>query len=263
MDHPIRSESNKKLRSRVVHLLKYGFAVLRSSNIVFVCGGTESHHMRRRFQKVFDTLLSGYEFFEPEFAMENYFTLGDTEPFDIVDFENLIGDLSIAIVIFPEAPGSFAELGYFSGQDKLAPKILLALDSNHQRDGSFISLGPASKISKKSIFQLPIQIDYKNPDFELIAARIKHHARIKERKKSFEPTVFSDLHPFELFSLIHKITEILVVATGEDIDFLLRSMFDGHIRPSQVKKNYFDTYWIWETKRNRQLWTHGSRQQKA
>ncbi|MEP4031625.1 retron St85 family effector protein [Roseibium polysiphoniae] len=236
MDHPIRSEKAKSLRGRVVQLLKTGFSAPRQSNIVFVCGGNKTRHMRRRFQKEFSNLLAEYEFFEPEFAMENYFTLGDTEPFNIADFEALVGELSIAIVIFPEGPGSFAELGYFSTQDKLASKVVLALDSNHQKSGSFISLGPASKIAKASIFQLPIQLDYKKPDFELVSTRIKEHARLRERRRNFEPQKFSDLTSFELFALIQTIVELLVIATGDDIESILRGMFGSRVTPSKIKK---------------------------
>lgn len=236
MDHPLRDDENKALRGRVVQLLKNGFSILRQSNIVFVCGGNDPTHMRRKFQTEFQKLLEDYEFFEPEFAMENYFSFGDTEPFDIADFEMLVGDLSIAIVLFPEAPGSFAELGYFSAQTKLASKVVLALDSNHQRSGSFISLGPASKISEQSIFRLPIQMDYENPDFSLVSTRIKEHARLKERRRNFEPREFSSLTAFELFALIHRMVDLVVVATGDDIESLLRSMFESHVSPSKIKK---------------------------
>ena len=131
MDHPLRNNTNKVLRGRMVHLIKNGFNIINGSNIVFVCGGNKPTDMRSRFENAFEGLLADYEFFKPEFAMENYFSFGDTEPFDIADFETMVAELSLAIVVFPEAPGSFAELGYFSGQDALTAKTVLALDSNH------------------------------------------------------------------------------------------------------------------------------------
>jgi hypothetical protein len=236
MDHPLRNEENKELRGRVVHLLKNGFSILRQSNIVFVCGGNERTHMRWRFERVFQKLLPDYEFFKPEFAMTNYFTMGDSEPFDIADFESLVGDLSLAIVLFPEAPGSFAELGYFSGQPDLASKVVLAMDANHQRSDSFISLGPATKIAKVSVFQPTIQLNYKRPDFRLVSTRIEDRAKLRERKRKFEPTNFADMSAFELFALVHKLVELLVIATGDDIESLLRGIFDSHLSPSEIKK---------------------------
>ena len=127
MDHPLRSDNHKSLRKRLYELFKKGFTVPRQSNIVFVCGGSEPSDMRRRFQNQFDELMPGYEFFEPEFAMRKYWTLGDDKPFDITTFEELIGKLSHSIVIFPEAPGSFAETGYFSAISEIARKILLVI----------------------------------------------------------------------------------------------------------------------------------------
>lgn len=236
MDHPIRKDTNKVLRGRMVQLLKDGYYILNQSNIVFVCGGNEPTNMRTLFEKAFPSLLPDYEFFKPEFAMENYFSFGDTEPFDIADFEAMIADLSIAIVLFPEAPGSFAELGYFSGQLPLSRKTVLALDLNHQRSGSFISLGPATKVSRTSVFGYPIQLDYKNPDFSLVSTRIKDHAKLSKRKRKFSPKEFQELNAFELFAFIHRLVDLLVVATGEDIESILRSAFKSHVSPSRIKK---------------------------
>lgn len=236
MDHPIREDENKVLRGRLVQLLLNGFNIISRSNIVFVCGGNLPDDMRTQFEALFPKLLQEYEFFKPEFAMENYFSFGDTEPFDIADFETMVAELSIAIVLFPEAPGSFAELGYFSGQEPLARKTVLALDSAHQRSGSFISLGPATKISKLSVFGYPIQMNYEHPDFTLVSTRISEHVKITKRKRKFSPGKFDDLTSFELFALVHRLVNLLVVATGEDIESLLRSMFSSKVKPSRIKK---------------------------
>lgn len=236
MDHPIRESTNKVLRGRMVQLLRDGYNILNQSNIVFVCGGNLETDMRSKFEEVFPHLLPEYEFFKPEFAMENYFSFGDTEPFDIADFEAMVADLSIAIVLFPEAPGSFAELGYFSGQLPLSRKTVLALDLNHQRSGSFISLGPATKISKTSVFGYPIQLDYKNPDFTIVSTRITDHAKLSKRKRKFTPKEFNELSSFELFALVHRLVDLLVIATGDDIESMLRSAFKSQVSPSRIKK---------------------------
>lgn len=236
MDHPIREDTSKVLRGRVVQLLKEGYYILNQSNIVFVCGGNQSNDMRSQFETVFPTLLPDYEFFKPEFAMENYFSFGDTEPFDIADFETMVAELSIAIVLFPEAPGSFAELGYFSGQPPLSQKTVLALDLNHQHSGSFISLGPATKIAKTSIFGYPIQLDYNKPDFTMVSTRITDHAKLSKRKRKFSPKEFNSLSTFELFAFIHRLVNLLVVATGDDVESILRSAFKSHVSPSRIKK---------------------------
>lgn len=236
MDHPLRSDSNKSLRKRVVGLLENGFSIARQSNIIFVCGGNAPESMRRRFQAEFPTILPGFEFFEPEFAMKSYFTLGDQIPFDISEFEELVGQLSHSIVLFPEAPGSIAETGYFSAIPELAQKIVLAVDGTRQRSDSFISLGPAKKIHDASRFQPNIQFDYDNPDFTVISNRIIERAPLHRTKQHFEVKAFAEATTFELFALIQQLVSLLVIATIEDIEFFLRSLYDSQISSSKVKK---------------------------
>lgn len=107
--------------------------------------------MRPRFRKYVEKNAAEFDIFHPEFAMENLLTSRLSEPFDIADFESSIGNLSKAIVIFPEAAGSFAETGYFAAIPSLAKKTILVLDANYQAHDSFISQGPASKIDNASM----------------------------------------------------------------------------------------------------------------
>lgn len=173
MDHPIVSGDHSNLRKRVVQFLQKSYAIRRNSNIVFVCGGNEAQHMRQQFATYCEQNLHDFEILFPEYAMPNYFSDDVQEPFDIADFEEIIGQLSHAIVIFPEAAGSFAETGYFSAIDVLANRTILALNTNYQNHDSFISLGPARKIGIRSKFHPVIQIDYNNPNFDDISTRLR------------------------------------------------------------------------------------------
>ena len=236
MDHPLRSDNHKSLRRGLYALLKDGFTISRQSNIVFVCGGSASNHMRRQFQSVFSDLLPGYEFFEPEFAMRKYWTLGDREPFDITTFEELIGNLSHSIVIFPEAAGSLAETGYFSAIPDIARKILLVIDAAHLSTDSFVSIGPAKKIADASIFQPNIQFDYGNPNFNLVSQRLLDRAPLHATRRALQIKAFADMGSFELFALIQMVVSLLGIATIEDIESFLRGLFGGHISPSKTKQ---------------------------
>lgn len=236
MDHPLRSDDHKSLRRRLYTLVSHGFTIPRQSNIVFVCGGSEPHHMRRRFQDEFEALLPGYEFFEPEFAMRKYWTLGDSEPFDIATFEEMIGNLSHSIVIFPEAAGSLAETGYFSARPEIAKKILLAINAQHLAKDSFISIGPAKKIADASIFQPNIQFDYDNPNFKLISQRLLDRAPLHSTRRALQIKAFSEMNSFELFANIQTMVALLGVATVDDIEFFLRGLFAGHIGSSKIKQ---------------------------
>ena len=220
----------------MVNLLNNGFSITRQSNIIFVCGGNSEDSMRRRFQAEFSRLLPDFEFFEPEFAMKSYFSLGDRHPFDIAEFEELVGELSHSIVIFPEAPGSFAETGYFSARPELARKIVLAIDSRRQRHDSFISLGPAKKIHDASLFQPNIQFDYDCPDFSIISTRITERAPLHKTRQHFCVSTFAETSTFELYALIQQLVYLLVLATIDDIEFFLRSIFQSQLSLSKVKK---------------------------
>lgn len=236
MDHPLRSDDYKSLRKALYELFKNGFTIPRQSNIVFVCGGSKPTDMRRKFQDEFDELLPGYEFFEPEFAMLNYWTLGDDEPFDITTFEELIGKLSHSIVMFPEAPGSFAETGYFCSIEEIAKKTLLVIDSNHLKKDSFISIGPAKKIGDASVFHPNIQFDYKSPDFKLVSQRLLDRRPLHAKRRVLQIKAFAEMEIFDLFAIIQMLVSMLGIATVEDIEFMLNGMFTGHIARSKTKQ---------------------------
>lgn len=66
-------------------------------------------------------------------------------------FERTIAETVDSVLIFPESPGSFAELGYFSAIEGIARKTLVAVRIQHQAN-SFITLGPVHAIARQSIF---------------------------------------------------------------------------------------------------------------
>lgn len=190
-----------------------------------------------------------FEIFHPEFAMENLLNSNLSEPFDIADFESSIGNLSKAIVIFPEAAGSFAETGYFSAIPSLAKKTILVLDANYQGDDSFISQGPAKKIGEASIFRPVLQMSYASPDFELVLRRVKKFP-LSSTRKQLTWTKLSELADFERFSLIHEIVSFMSIATLDDIEFILRGLSGSQISIHQfhqitsmlVGSKYLETY---------------------
>lgn len=233
MEHPLLLDANKALRAEVLKLLKSGYSMPRSSNIVFVCGGNRDDHMRTRFFAYCEESGSDLEIFKPEFAIENIFAEQRPTPFNLATFEKLVGDLSLAIVLFPEAAGSFAETGYFSAIKSLAAKTILVLDSVHQKGDSFISIGPAKLISERSIFHPVIQTDYKSPDFSAVLQRINDRRR--DRKlKYLEFTEFRKLLDLELLYLLHAILNLLRIATIDDLTFVLRALFSGRVSSKRI-----------------------------
>lgn len=223
MDHPLITEGHSDLRRRMIQLLKTGYNVRRSSNIIFVCGGNEPSDLRPRFAEFCGAQFTDYEIFYPEFAIPTYFSGPIDEPFDIADFEKLVGELSHAIVVFPEAPGSFAETGYFSAVKPLSKKIVLVLNQEYQGTDSFLSMGPAKKIAEVSVFQSTVQLDYKDPNFNHVVDRIRR-VKVKKYKKALDIDQFNALAPYEVFCLVQRVVDLMTIATTDDLIHIIRAL---------------------------------------
>ncbi len=204
MDHPLISDSQSDLRRRVIQLISKGYNVSRSSHIVFVCGGNDAHHMRQMFRIFCEGKKLPYDIFFPEFAMKDYFSGQVTEQFDIADFEQLVGKISHAIVVFPEAPGSFAETGYFSMIEELSKKIILVLDSAYQNRDSFISMGPARKIGRISLFEPDIMMSFNQPDFSVVVDRLARVSQSKTKRLMITDYSINEKE-YDAFCLIFKL----------------------------------------------------------
>ena len=215
------------LRRRVLNLLKGGYSVRRSQNIIFVCGGNESHHMREKFSQFCKANHHDLEIFKPEYALPSYFGNPIYSSFDIADFEKIIGELSHAIVLFPEAAGSYAELGYFAAVPSLAEKTILALDAKYQGQDSFISMGPARKLDEASAFSASVQISYDHPDFSTIVNRI-NRLSISNNRKHLDVVRYKSMSSYEIFCIIYQIINLLRACTKEDIIFILSGLFRTH-----------------------------------
>lgn len=224
MHHPLL-KSHEDARKRMIGILSEGLTIRRSGSLIFVCGGNDPSQLRPQFCAKLLKETSDFQVFQPEFAMTNYFSDTDSSQLDLGHFEEIVGDLSHAIVIFPEGAGSFAETGYFANIPKLAEKTILALDVNHQGNDSFIMMGPARRYETASKFSPNMQIDYKNPNFDPIIERIK---RINPPRKRKLLETDKDIDSYDLFCLVYKIVDILSIATYDDILFVVRSMTDGH-----------------------------------
>ena len=179
--------------------------------------------------------LPEFDVFLPESAMGGIYSEDLDEPFDLADFEELVGEVSHAIIVFPEGPGSCAETGYFSAIQSMAQKCILVLDHNRQKDDSFISLGPAKKISDSSIFYPTISLDYADPQFDDIAERIRVR-RTRKTKKFLALEKFSELSTYEIAATLDAIVRICTIATYEDIRYLIASIFRNRYSTPKMRK---------------------------
>lgn len=241
MSHPFNLPKGKELLKRVAQLFTESEKafVLRDSKIVFVCGGpTEAtpppNTMRRHFLDYSKVNLDHLRIFLAENAEQDFITHDEPEFHNIAEFEELIAEVSDCIVIFPESSGSCAELGFFSKNENLREKILVAPDASRQGDDSFMHRGPINLIDKDSKFSPAIQIDYANRNFEPIKQRLEKRI-VGRKRKQF---VFSTYVDFAVRERLFVICEILNIFSALSLDGILyafRSIFKN-VNPSEVRR---------------------------
>ena len=129
---------------------------------VFLCGADvkDLSKVRAKIASVFK-LYPRFELLYPEDLFDDL--LSGQGDHSLLELENILADSVDAIVIIPESPGSFAELGAFSNNQKLAEKIVCVSDKKFKREKSFINYGPI-RLIKRSEYGQVIYEDYSNLD---------------------------------------------------------------------------------------------------
>lgn len=227
MSHPFQHPSAKVILKRVAQLFRSDKAyILKDSNIVFVCGGPiDDRTVRSLFLKYAASEITNLRMFLAEDAEKDYVTHDDPEFHNVAEFEELIGDVSDCVILFPESPGSFAELGHFSQSPHLRKKLLIAHDAALQSQDSFILRGPVALIDNHSIFKPTIQILYSAPDFILIKQRLEKRLTGKKRKL-FNYTTYSLLTFREKFFALLEIVKIFSAISLDGIEYVFKSIFE-------------------------------------
>ncbi|WP_447529372.1 retron St85 family effector protein [Vreelandella sp. TE19] len=108
---------------------------------IFLCGAdiTDKEKSRSKLANIFN-FRSSFELLYPEDLFEDL--LAGQGQYSLLELENTLADSVDAIVLFPESPGSFAELGAFSNNQKLAQKMIVLISNKYKSDKSFINYGP-------------------------------------------------------------------------------------------------------------------------
>ena len=234
MGHPFLHGEAKALLKRVATFFDPGNAFISAnSNFLFVCGGDiGGNYMRPRFRKFATGGLPNWHIFLAERAFDALVSEDDTEHHNLTVIEELIGQIADAIVLFPESPGSYAELGYFSKTPELAKKSLVISDYKFQGQDSFISLGPIHLINAVSIYSPSIQLVYnEKADFTHIKQRLTKRTRRTRQSFQRERRRLTDR---EYFFLVLELIRIFRAITIEGIQYAVKSIF-GYARTRTIK----------------------------
>jgi len=236
LSHPVTLPENKGVRDRLTQLVKNGLHRTAATNIIFVCGGDQDHHLRPRFIEYMLNEMPAYRPFRPEAAQSDYFEQDHEDTLNLSQFEELVSDLSLGIVLFAESPGSYAETGLFSALQHARKKTLVVLNAEHQGAGSFLAFGPVAVIAHSSRLGAAIQMDYANPQFELIKLRVEDRLKVANSRRAIGDKEFSDLDSIELMALIWFYVDILRACSFDDLMFVFNSAFKAHASEQRIKQ---------------------------
>ena len=236
MGHPFSQGEAKPLLKRVATFFDPGNAfIFANRNFLFVCGGgMDGNYMRPRFLKFAKEGLPNWHIFLAEKTLDVLLSEDVSERHKIVEIEEFIGQIADAIVLFPESPGSCAELGYFAKTPKLAEKSLVISDHNFQGQDSFINLGPIRLIDKFSNYGPSIQIVYEEEEADFTNIKQRLDMRTRKNRKAFTRKR-SRLTDREYFFLVLELIRIFRVITIEGIAYVVKSIF-GHVRLQTIKR---------------------------
>lgn len=118
---------------------------------VFLCGADINQKDKIRY-KIAEALEweFWYDIIYPEDIFDELLYSSKTK--DLLSLEGLLADSVDAVIIIPESPGSFAELGAFANDEKLRKKLICLVDEKYKKDKSFINQGPLKLVKKANPF---------------------------------------------------------------------------------------------------------------
>jgi len=127
---------------------------------VFLCGADikDEKTSRSKMADIFDD-YPRYELLYPEDLFDDL--LAGQGQHSLLKLENILADSVDAIVLFPESPGSFAELGAFSNNEDLARKMIVISNKKYKSNKSFINYGP-NRLVKSSKTGKVLNINYED-----------------------------------------------------------------------------------------------------
>lgn len=129
---------------------------------IFLCGADISKKTTIRY-KIAEALktsfhYSGYDLIYPEDIFDEL--LYSSYSPDLLSLENLLADSVDAVIMIPESPGSFTELGAFASNEKLRAKLVCVVDEKYKKTKSFINQGPLKLVKQAN----KTNIVYINPE---------------------------------------------------------------------------------------------------
>jgi hypothetical protein len=144
-----------------------------------------------------------------EEAIEEFLAEETATFLDLGRFEELIAGIVDSVLIFPESPGSFAELGFFAATNSLASKTLVINRQAYQGQ-SFINLGPIPLYNRLSVYQpMPLVLgDDLTKGFHQAVAKLQFQTDKRKYRKRFAFGPFPELGAKEQLVVLYEIIRV-------------------------------------------------------
>lgn len=219
----------KKLSNKIrydIYRPAYNF-----KNTIFLCGAdiTQKDKMRYNVAKALENRWLYWYYFDivyPEDIFDELLYSAKTA--DLLSLENLLADSVDAIVLIPESPGSFAELGAFANDEKLRTKLICLIDKKYKKNKSFINQGPL-KLVKEANKDGIIYIDPENIENEIskLISALKKIKKISTKKSNVISLLQLDNFLLPSIYLLEPVSKNLLVnivtTATEDKDYAFQT----------------------------------------
>ena len=156
--------------------------------------------------------------------------------YNLAVFESLIADISDCLILFPETPGAFAEMGLFSAT-KVGSKVLIVNDLRYQAVDSFANLGPISTINRKSFLCPTLHVNADGPgdiDFSPVKVRLER-LMARKKRRSLVYRAYRELTRLEKFLIIMEIINLVHVTSLFGLMQCIRAAFDS-FKANEIKQ---------------------------
>lgn len=142
---------------------------------IFLCGGASSKKEKSTRDKVRGLLEADPSFFNILYPEDLFMEMLDAKRYDLFSMERVLADNVDVILIVPESPGSFAELGAFTNAPETVGKLWIMQHQRFKKQHSFITQGPVRFISQK----YKGHVIYFNKNLEDSVSQLKKSLRLE------------------------------------------------------------------------------------
>ena len=106
--------------------------------------------------------------------------------YDLCLHEIHLADKADAIIIIPDSPGSFAELGLFALEDEICAKTLVLFDKSHKKRNTFLAQGPERAYTRLKATVERVSYDDTENVLKLVAKELQKRRadKIGRRRRS-------------------------------------------------------------------------------